>query len=284
MDEHYRHFRVQREAGQVSLFDLGGDDGGTGTSPDARPAPKLPEVAPWPEAERLKREKEILGFFISGHPLDKYREELRVFEGVNTANLKEHRDRRVELPCVVTSVSRQISRRNGNEWGRLTIEDFYGTATVLAFGEQWEKHRDELTQDAVVLLRGMVSGRDRDEDDPPMFLDDAIPLARIAADGTLALELRLAPGAVAEPDQVARATQALRSHQGGAQVFVVWPEPNGGPEDAREHRLRSRSLAVEPSPVLLEELRDVFGRERVRLIRGSNGEARMAGRTGTGGD
>ena len=51
---------------------------------------------------------------------------LRVFESVNTSNLREHRDRKIELACVVTTVSRQISKRNGSEWARLTVEDFYG--------------------------------------------------------------------------------------------------------------------------------------------------------------
>src|SRR5690606_29474757 len=111
-----------------------------------------------------------LGFFISGHPLERFREEVRVFEGVNTSNLVEYRDQKVELACVVTGVSRQISKRTGGEWGRLLVEDFHGTATVLAFGESWEAFHDLLVQDAPVLIRGTVSGRERDEDDPPIFL------------------------------------------------------------------------------------------------------------------
>jgi hypothetical protein len=140
-------------------------------------------VPKWPESDRLAREKEVLGFFISGHPLEKYRDELALFADVNTANLAEHRDRKVELACVVTAMARQISKRNGQEWGRVTVEDFRGTATVLAFGEAWEKYREVLVQDAAVLVRGQVSGRDRDEDDPPIFLDEALPLALIRAPG-----------------------------------------------------------------------------------------------------
>ena len=134
-------------------------------------------------------------------------------------------------------------------------------------------------------------GRDRDEEDPPVFLDDAMPLSRLGEDGSLAVELRLAPSAVGDPDVVGRATQALKSHRGQAPVFVIWPEGDANAE-TREHRLRSKSLGVQPSQVLLEELRTVFGRERVRLIRGpngggnghGNGESRLAARATTGGD
>src|SRR5690606_7089382 len=71
----------ERESGQVSLFDMGGGSDATAQ----RPAPLLPDVPRWTESERLTREKEILGFFISGHPLERYRDEVRVFDQVNTA-------------------------------------------------------------------------------------------------------------------------------------------------------------------------------------------------------
>src|SRR5918996_1275086 len=87
-------------SGQVSLFDMGG----AADVVVARPEPQLPDLPRWSESERLAREKEILGFFISGHPLDKYRDVVRVYEQVTTANLKQFRDQKVELPCVVTAV------------------------------------------------------------------------------------------------------------------------------------------------------------------------------------
>ncbi|MGH7448965.1 MAG: DNA polymerase III subunit alpha, partial [Longimicrobiales bacterium] len=190
----------ERASGQVSLFDM---DGPAMESAE-RPEPLLPDVPRWTETERLTREKEILGFFISGHPLEKYRDEVRVFEQVNTSVLRQFRDQKVELACVVTGVSRQISKKNGSEWGRITVEDFYGTASVLAFGDVWEQYHDLLRQDAPVLLRGSVSGRERDEDDPPIFLDSVVSLAQLRTAGTLAIELLLTPGAAEE--MVGRAT------------------------------------------------------------------------------
>jgi DNA polymerase-3 subunit alpha len=260
--------QADRESGQGSLFDVGAE-----TAP-VREAPRLPDVPRWPESERLAREKEVLGFFISGHPLEKYEEELRLFDGVNTATLVEYRDRRIELPCVVTAVSRQISKRNGQEWGRVTVEDFHGTATVLAFREAWEDHREVLQQDAVVLVRGQVSGKDRDEDEPPIFLDEAIPLAQLLqTEGSVALELTIARGD--SVDRVDAATPVLKQSPGDATLYVVL-DGDGGPDgtgngngngSVTQKRFRSRTLTVSPSAELLSELRGLFGPDRVRLIR-----------------
>jgi DNA polymerase III subunit alpha len=250
--------QADRASGQGSLFDAGAE------AVPVRQAPRLPDVPKWPEADRLAREKEVLGFFISGHPLEKFGDELALFADVHTANLPEHRDKRVELPCVVTAVGRQISKRNGQEWARVTVEDFRGTATVLAFGEVWEKHRDVLAQDAAVLVRGQVSGRDRDEDDPPVFLDEAIPLALIRSAGSLGVEVRLSRGESAE--LIEAATAALRGSPGDSPLYVL---VDGGGKDTRNggDRFRSRSLRVAPTAELMNALKELFGSERVRLVR-----------------
>jgi DNA polymerase-3 subunit alpha len=262
-----------------------------------RPEPQLPDVPRWPESERLAREKEILGFFISGHPLEKFRDVVQVYGQVSASTLKQFRDQKIELACVVTAVNRQISKRNGSEWGRVTVEDFSGTATVLAFGDAWDGYHDLLSQDAPVLIRGTVSGRDRDEDAPPIFLDSVVPLASLRSNGTLALELLLRPDS--GNDLVAAALAAFGDHPGEAAVIVSWevdaeqtvesqkskvesngheqpPSPSGngsrnGASGARKEtrgvRLRSRSIRVAPSDALLKELRSLFGQDRVRLVK-----------------
>ncbi|MBA2243508.1 MAG: DNA polymerase III subunit alpha, partial [Gemmatimonadetes bacterium] len=259
----------ERDSSQENLFDtlMGGGSGG----PALIQPPPLPPVERWPEGERLAREKEILGFFISGHPLDKFREDVALFDGVNTANLREHRDRKVELACVVTSVARQISKRDGAEWGRITVEDFYGTATLLAFGESWAKYKEVLQQDTPVLVRGGVSGRDRDEEDPPIFLDSAAPLAWLRESGEVGICVELGSHGT-DGSVLQKAKAALTAHPGPAPLLVVWRNGgngghggNGGADDAP--RLRSRSLRITPREALLQELRELLGEERVRLIR-----------------
>jgi DNA polymerase-3 subunit alpha len=95
----------EREAGQASLF---GE-----AAPVSRQHASLPEVPPWTEAERLAREKEVIGFFISGHPLERFRDEVELFGTRTTATLGEWSEHQVQIAAVVTAVKRQISKKTG---------------------------------------------------------------------------------------------------------------------------------------------------------------------------
>ncbi|MFC1661572.1 DNA polymerase III subunit alpha [Gemmatimonadota bacterium] len=248
--------QAEEAAGQGSLF--GGDDAAV-----RRPDPQLPAVPEWPEGERLTREKEALGFYISGHPLDRYRAVVEAFAPVTTTNLKEFLGQSVELACVVTQLTRQISRRDSSEWGKLLVEDFSGTATVLAFKESWQENKELLEQDAVVLLRGKVSGRERDEEDPPIFLDSAELLEEVPGSGKLAVQIELDFAGMPAKEAFAAAKELLVAHPGVAPVEVLIQTGNG----SGTPRLRSRTLRVHPGPEALSELERLFGAGHVRLIR-----------------
>ncbi|MEC9242888.1 MAG: OB-fold nucleic acid binding domain-containing protein, partial [Gemmatimonadota bacterium] len=248
--------KAEEEAGQASLF-------GTGDAAIEVRDPGLPNVPGWSEQERLKREKEALGFFISGHPLDRFADVVHAFDSVNTANLKEHLGRPLELACVVTKVQRQISRRDNSEWGKITVEDFHGTASVLAFKDNWQKYKETLQQDAVVLLSGKVSGRERDEEDPPIFLDDALLLEGVPNSGQLALQIEFQVGAELDDDVFARAKEVLVARPGTAPVELRLGTDNG----AGSPVFRSRTLKADPTHETIEALQEMFGKARVRLVR-----------------
>ncbi len=246
----------ERETGQASLF--GGDDE-SHVGPSEPPLPKVPE---WSEQEKLAREKEMVGFFVSGHPLDAHRDLVDLYaQRTNASNLAERRDRKVEIACVVTEVSRRISRKDGSEWARIVFEDYHGTATALAFRDAWSRNRDTLEQGKPVLLRGSVSGRERDEGDPPLFLDAATPLEEVYESGRVAVCLELSSSSEVDADRLEKAIKIARAHPGPAAIHVVLE--NGGEEPSR---LRSRALRIAPVPSVLEELRDVLGEGRVRLV------------------
>jgi DNA polymerase-3 subunit alpha len=244
----------ERETGQQSLF--GGD------SPEGRAAPPLPRVPEWTESEKLAREKELVGFFVSGHPLDAHRDLVDLYaKRTHTNNLDERRDERIELACVVTDVSRRISRKDGSEWARLVLEDYYGTATALAFRDAWSRHREMLEPGRPILLRGTVSGRERDDQDPPIFLNDVVPLDSVYASGRVAVCFELDEAEQLGGELLSQAIKIARANPGPAAIQVV--VGNGGETPSR---LRSRALSVAPMPGVLAELRTVLGEERVRLV------------------
>ena len=249
--------QAEREVGQATLF----FDDDTGVAAEREPAP-LPDVPVWTEAERLTKEKEVLGFFISGHPLDRYRDEVALFSTRSTATLETWSQHQVTAAVVVTAVTRRISRKSGAEYARLTVEDFHGTAEAIVFPEKWSKLSSVILPDAALLLTGTYSSRDRGEDRAPFVVEDALPLADLKAGGAVAVELAWEPGQ-GPSRETARALATLcAAHPGPAPVFVQWSDGNGVTT-----RLRAQRLQVELTEALLEGLRGVLGPEQVRLVR-----------------
>jgi len=254
--------QAERESGQHALF---GEE-----TPSPEPRAPNPDVPPWTEHERLAREKAVLGFFISGHPLDRYRAEVELFGTRTTATLGQWSEQKARIAAVVTVVKRQISKKSGAEYARLTLEDFHGTAEALVFPEAWAKLNEVIRPDGVLLLSGGYSGRDRDEEQAPFIVEAAQPLDELKTAGAIAVALRWSPLAP-PPPETGRAVAALcAAHPGPAPVLVEWEENNGHPglaSGVSAARLRSRSLRVAVDDELLGALRDLLGPDRVHLVR-----------------
>jgi len=220
----------------------------------------------------LVREKAVLGFFISGHPLARYRAEAELFGTRTTATLGQWSDQKVRIAAVVTVVKRQVSRKTGAEYARLTLEDFHGTAEALVFPEAWARLNEVIRTDQALLLAGSYSGRDRDEEQAPFIVETAQPLDELKASGAIGVALRWSPLAPPPPD-ASRAVAALcAAHPGPAPVLVEWSDADaradtGSGDDAGTARLRSRSLRVEVADDLLAALRDLVGPDHVHLVR-----------------
>jgi DNA polymerase-3 subunit alpha len=245
-----------RQSGQVSLF----ADPGTAAAPPSEVP--LPDVDPWTESARLTREREVIGFFISGHPLERFRDEVALFGTRTTATLGTWSEHQVTAAVIVTAVKRQISKKTGSEYARVTLEDFHGTAEALVFPDAWSRLSRVIVPDAALLLTGGHSPRDRGEERVPFIVEDAVPLAGLRSQGQVGLELGWRLGAGPDRD-AARAVAALcAAHPGPAPVFVAWSDGNGS-----SARLRARRLRVDLTEELLDALRKLLGSERVRLTR-----------------
>jgi DNA polymerase-3 subunit alpha len=251
-----------RETGQGSLF------GGPG--PDNAPAtnkPLLPNVALLSDSERLTREKEILGFYISGHPLEPFRLEIELFATHTVSELGKWTSDAIALGVVVTAVKKQISKRSGAEFARLTVEDFSGSSEVLVFPEAWTMLADRVKTDIPVLLKGSYSKRDQDVENPTFIVESLEPFIEKRLNGQVAVAIDLELGSNLTPDVMHDVRAVVESHAVAAgaspPLEVQWTDGSGG-----RARFRSRSLKLAASQAALTDLRALLGADRVRLVRG----------------
>jgi DNA polymerase-3 subunit alpha len=239
-------YQDQLNSAQVSLF---GEDSGVDT-----PEPALPQVPTWNNLELLKREKEVIGIYVSSHPLDAYRFELRTFRKQSVGELasletfvqgKGSRD--FVVAGIVTNAQVRTTR-TGREMGSFVLEDEEGATEFVLFGQQFLDQRSFFVNDLMVLVRGRVQrpAWARDDNQAKLVADihkiqllsevfdrEARGLTLFAAVqditpetwGELAQILRASPG-----------TQRLQFHIGDAasQTQLRLPSRAGGVQITRE--------------------------------------------------
>jgi DNA polymerase-3 subunit alpha len=250
----------ERELGQVSLF---GDVLGGG--PSAHQKPTLPSVPAWSESDRLANEKAILGFYVSGHPLEPFRAEAELFGTHKIAELGSWTPNKIVVACVITACKRQISKRSGSEFARLVLEDFSGSTEVLVFPEAWSVLADQVKTDVPVLVEGGYSRRDQDAETPTFIVERVTRLAEKRVSGELAVAIELGPDAGLAPGVMDDVRAACGHYPGTTPVELRWRDGRGG----QTARFRSRSLTVAASNAALNELRALLGEQRVKIVRGS---------------
>ncbi|MDQ3224619.1 MAG: DNA polymerase III subunit alpha, partial [Gemmatimonadota bacterium] len=257
----------EREAGQGSLFGGDGEGGNDGEGGKANGSglsdhSAFADVPPWTEAERLVKEKEVLGFFISGHPLERYREEVELFGSRTTATLSEWGEQQVSVAAVVTGVKRQISKKTGKEYARLVLEDFHGTAEAIVFPDAWAKLNQTILPDSALLLTGGYSDRDRGEDQAPFIVENARELSDLKASGAVALSLRWRSPSAFQPGALQAVAALCSAHPGPTPLYIEWSDGNG-----QAVRLRSRRVRVAAEDDLVRALRDLLGSESVHYVK-----------------
>ncbi len=278
----------ERASGQGSLFGelARGGDG----SP--RSAMTLPNVQPYSEPERLAREKEILGFYTSGHPLEPFSAECALFATHTVSELGTWSEGQMKLGVVVTAIKRQLSKSSGAEFARLTVEDFSGSSEVLVFADRWSVLAEKIRTDIPVLLTGGYSRRDRGQENATFIVESIQRFEELRLDGNVKVAIELGTGmgtgravdtSEATTPAALRQTlmrdirQVIDAHPGSAAIEVRWQDATNGERDSLPVRFRSRSLSIAASPAALHDLRALLGHDQVKLERSNGGTAGNGG-------
>ena len=247
--------RQQREKaeGQASFFDLL-------PAPVAAPkAEPIALVAEWDSDQRLEFEKEVLGFYISGHPLARYASMVESFGITSTSEIAaKSAGARVLLFGQVAAL-KETATKSGSRMAFVTLEDMVGTVEVTVFPEPFKAAAEHLRGRQPLLVRGQIDDADKGR---VVLADDIRPLeAALAADGRAAVKSSSEPNAVrvrirpaGDPrEAVAVLRTVCGNHPGPVPVFVHLLLP------AQEVVVRTRGLAVDAAPDLVAELNERFG-------------------------
>ena len=261
--------------GQLSLFDFGGEEDKTSYDMD-----ELPDMKEFPDTLRLSDEKELLGVYVSGHPLSKYEEVLKEhttctsidFETEDTEEALQKNTldgKTVKYGGIITAKSVKYTKAEQKPFCFLTVEDMYGAVEVAVFPKIYENIGARLTVDEVLVILGRVSAKE-DEDakliasevlfynemNTGSVLRDAPETIKTEKPKDSVLWIKLPKSSDAKPSNI---TAILAKHGGNTKVMIYNEN-----DDAKY--LAPKQFWVSQSEMLTNELEELLGEGTVKLV------------------
>ena len=247
--EHGSRSQRNRQNGTVSFFDLPQDD-------EAPVAIPLPDAVPWTEAQQLAFEKEALGLYMSGHPLERFSEELKTFGAKRLAELGGS-EADLWVGGIVSGL-RPLKTKKGDRMCVFMLDDIAGSLEVVVFPETFGKHGSLVEADAMLLVRGKF---EKDDESARIVATELLPIAALKERTTREVVIHLSGRAAGRPTFEALA-ELLTRHRGDRRVFLELDVKS------QEKPLRVRSEVaqrVRPSERLVSEVEQICGAGSVEL-------------------
>jgi DNA polymerase-3 subunit alpha len=266
----------ERESGQTNLFALMTDPprAGSARGGEARAAlpsegrrEGLPQIEEWAPKQKLTFEKESLGFYISGHPLDRFLADLKRFGATRSVDVQQCEEwQEVHVAGIVTGY-REMPLKSGE--GRMAffqLEDTAGQVKVACFAKAFATHEATLKSDEPILITGKVKSSrmaDDAEEGPrvkELAMSEAVPLARVRAEKTRQMTVELSADALTD-ERVEQLKAALEKHPGSVTTILRVKLPMRSFTDC----VLPARFAVSPTDELLLRIERLFGENAARL-------------------
>ncbi|MBI5475605.1 MAG: DNA polymerase III subunit alpha [Ignavibacteriales bacterium] len=165
-----QNYKEQSAKGQSSLFESGS------VQKRQEHFPSLPSKAEWNESEKLSREKSVLGFYVSGHPLRKYEMDIKAFATAQFgAGIVIKQGTTVRVAGIISALKKKVDKK-GNMMAFLTLEDFIGKGECIVFSEAYRNYSQLLIEDAMVMIIGTG---EQNGDSLRIFVKEVIPIEKI---------------------------------------------------------------------------------------------------------
>ena len=221
-------------------------------------APLMPEsisnLPEWPQHELLAHEKELLGFYVTGHPLTPFVPILEKYALTNTAKLAALPNRSLtRIGGLIAAVQNGVSKKSGKPYSMVTLEDLEGSVQILCMNENYDKYRELLVPNKAILIVGEVNTGD---DRPKIFPQEIMPLEDAPRRFTRQVHLRLHTAHL-KPEQLESVRELVAAHPGKCPLLLCFMRPGGGVifVDTNER------FNVTPSQQLQQEADAQFGEE-----------------------
>jgi len=220
------------------------------------PEPVVPPCEEWGTMEKLRKEKEVVGIYISGHPLDDFKIEIQAFCNAGVScflALQDYVNRELSFAGVITDVQHKVSK-NGKGWAVFTVEDYTDSFEFRIFGEEYLKFRHFLMINSFIFIKAFVRdgwvNRDTGKaGEPRLQFNHFMLLQEVMASFAKKLTIKL-DIAQLQPEYIKTLKDTLVSFKGQHPLhFVVYEM-----EEAIKVNLASRKSKVEISSELLSEL------------------------------
>jgi DNA polymerase-3 subunit alpha len=210
----------------------------------------LPE---WPQHELLAHEKELLGFYVTGHPLTPFAPILEKYTLTNIAKLGELPNRSLtRVGGMISAVTHGFSKKSGKPYSMVTLEDLEGSVQLLVINDH-EKFRPLLEMNKAILVIGEVS---TGEDKPKIFPQEILPLTDAPKKYTKQVHLRLHTAHL-QPEDLLKVQELAAAHTGKCPLFLCFMRPDGATVFVGTHE----KFGVAPSLELEHAANKIFGEE-----------------------
>ena len=235
--KHGVSFQTKEKSQQVSLF------GGMEDAFEIKD-PALPKCEPWSLLHKLQLEKEVTGFYISGHPLDDFRMTMEKFCTINIndlrSNPKSHVKKELKFAGMITDAQQKMSKK-GNPFGIFTVEDYSGSITLMIFNEEYLKRKHMLEPGNNVFITAKVEERFKQKGNFDIRISDIFLLAETM--NKLAKTITLEVNAGEVDDRLMNdLINIVNKNNGGCSIAVRFNDPDNG----KSLLLNTSKVKVEP--------------------------------------
>ncbi|MFH1338795.1 MAG: DNA polymerase III subunit alpha [Candidatus Omnitrophota bacterium] len=247
-------YRVHKEkaSGQLSFFDLG-ESSSNGFSSGLG---GIPEIKEWPEPQLLAFEKDMLGFYLSGHPLARYAKHLARFRFCSTAELKHRVDGQdIKVVGLIVKVKQTVTRAKGEKMAILKLEDLEGIVEVLIFPQTYKQVAKNIQPNSIVLVKGKLNLK---EDAPKIIADGLMIFDDIYR---LVSGINIDISGIRENLFDSLKTKLLDS-SGRVPIYLNLDTPSR----SRVQLVVGEEFFVEPNEELIDEIESLLGEGRVSLV------------------